>query len=142
MSNGDGNGGLTKYLKGIGVFLGVILSGLTLLWGFDVIYATDGDVQKNKTEIAHLETAVAQNMQQIMNYVDQKSAVQEMQLDSLKKSNRVEELNRRYTFNIDLMYQLEALMIKNPSDGGLKMKYERIKATVLELEKEIRALNN
>jgi len=142
MSDKNGNGnGTTKYLKIIGLFLGIVLSGLSLLWGFDIIYATDGDVKTLNSKVDHQEVLVASSMKQVMDYIDTKDAAQKAEINNIKRSHKADELRRRYAFNLDLMLQLEALMAKNPNDQSLKMKHERVKNTVMQLERELKALN-
>ena len=132
MSNGNGNGvnSLTKYLKGIGVFLGVILSGLTLLWGFDVIYATDGDVTANRMSIVHAREdaekqtiLAAQAMQKTIDMMEKKDAALDRKIKSGRQSDKLEYLTRRY-------YELRDLMRKYPNDGDLKEEYLQVKEEI------------
>jgi len=140
-SNGNGNG-TTKYLKIIGLFLGIIISGLSLLWGFDIIYATDGDVKSLDSKIDNQELLMASSMKEVMQYIERKDAAQKIEIENIKKSHKADELRRRYAFNLDLMLQLEALMAKNPNDSSLKMKYDRVKDTVMRLERELKKIDD
>lgn len=142
MSNGNGNGvnSLNKYLKIIGIFLGIVVSGLTLLWGFDIIYATDGDVKTLDNKVDTQELLVASSIKQMMDYIDTKSAAQSLQMKNMKKSNRAEELRRSYAFNLDILLQIEVLMVQNPDDQGLRTKHGRVKAKVMQIESELRAI--